>query len=130
LSQAFDTPNPKTYADASSHPYWDIEMNEEYRSLMEKYTWDLLPLPKGRKLVICKWVYRTMYASDGSVEIHKSQLVANGFSQVEGIDYNETFASVAKMNSICLVLSFAASHKWDVHQMDVISTFLHKYFQE
>jgi hypothetical protein len=94
-------------------------MNEEYRSLMENNTWDLVPLPKGRKLVRCKWVYRTKYASDGSVERHKARLVAKGFSQVEGIDYNETFSPVEKMNSICLVLALAASHKWEVHQMDV-----------
>jgi hypothetical protein len=92
---------------------------------MENYTWDLVPLLKGRKLVICKWVYRTKYASYGSVERHKARLVAKGFSQVEGIDYNETFSFVAKMNSTCLVLSLAASHKWEVHQMDVKSAFLH-----
>jgi hypothetical protein len=63
-------------------------MNEEYCSLMANDTWDLVPLPKGRKLVRCKWVYRTKYASDGSVERHKARLVAKGFSQVEGIDYN------------------------------------------
>ena len=69
--------------------------------------------------------YRTKYASDGSIERHKARLVAKGFSQVEGIDYNETFAPVAKMNSIRLVLSLEASHKWEVHQMDVKSAFLH-----
>jgi hypothetical protein len=67
-------------------------MNEEYPSLMENDTLDLVPLPKGRKLVICKWVYITKYASNGSVERHKARLVAKGFSQVEGINYNETFA--------------------------------------
>jgi hypothetical protein len=58
------------------------------------------------------------------------QLVTKGFSQVEGIDYNETFSHVAKMNSICLVLSLDASHKWEVHQMDVKSSFFHGDFQE
>jgi hypothetical protein len=77
-------------------------MNEEYHSLMENDTWDLVPLLKGRKLVRCKWVYRTKYASDGSVERHKARLVSKGFSQVEGIDYNETFSPIAKMNSITL----------------------------
>jgi hypothetical protein len=105
-------------------------MNEDYCSLMENDTWDLIPLPKGRKLVICKWVYRTKYASDGSVERHKAQLVAKGFSQVEGIDYNETFSPVAKMNYILLVLSLVASHKWEVHHMDVKSTLLHGDLQE
>jgi hypothetical protein len=105
-------------------------MNEEYCSLMENDTWDLVPLPKGRKLVRCKWVYRTKYASDGSVEINKAQLVSKGLSQVEGIVYNETFAPIAKMNSIRLVLSLVASHKWEAHQMDVKSTFLHGHLQE
>ena len=83
-------------------------MNEEYHSLIENDTWDIVPLPKGRKLFRCKWFYRTKYASDGSVERHKAQLVAKVFSQVEGIDYNETFAPIANMNFICLVLSLAA----------------------
>jgi hypothetical protein len=85
-------------------------MNEEYFSLMENDTWDLVHFPKGRKLVRCKWFYRTKYASDESVERHKDRLVAKGFSQVEGIDYNEIFSPVAKMNSIYLVLALAASH--------------------
>ena len=85
-------------------------MDEEYLSLMENNTWDLVPPPKGRKLVRCKWIYRTKYALDGSVERLKSRLVAKGFSQVEGIDYDETFTTVAKMNSIRLVLSLAALH--------------------
>jgi hypothetical protein len=89
--------------------------DEEYHSLMENNTWDLVPLPKGRKLVRCKWVYRTKYASNGSVEMHKNQLVTKGFSQVEGVDYNETFSPVAKMNSICLFLSLDTSHKWEVN---------------
>eukprot|EP00253_Pinus_taeda_P003538 PITA_03538 len=100
-------------------------MNEEYRSLLANDTWDLVPLPKGRKLVRCKWVYRTKYGPDGKVDKHKARLVAKGFSQVEGIDYTETFSPVAKMNSIRLILSLAASFKWEVHQMDVKSAFLH-----
>jgi hypothetical protein len=105
-------------------------MNEEYRSLMANDTWDIVPLPKRRKLVICKWVYRTKYASDGSVERHKAPLVSQGFSQVERIGYNETFSHVAKMNSIHLVLALVASNKREVHQMDVKSTFLHGDLQE
>jgi hypothetical protein len=72
----------------------------------------------------------TKYASYGSVERHKAQLVAKGFSQVEGIDYNETFSPVVKMNSIRLVLALVASHKWEVHQMDVKSAFFHGDLQE
>jgi hypothetical protein len=130
LAQFSETHYPQTFAEASGHLDWDTTMNEEYRSLMTNDTWDLVPLPKRRKLVRCKWVYRTKYASDGSVKRYKAQLVAKGFSQVEGFDYNETFSPIAKMNSIRLVLSLAASHKWEVHQMDVKSSFLHGDLQE
>eukprot|EP00253_Pinus_taeda_P001858 PITA_01858 len=100
-------------------------MNEEYRSLLANDTWEHVPLPKGRKLVKCKWVYRTKFGLDGKVDKHKVHLVAKGFSQVEGIYYIETFSPIAKMNSICLVLSLVASFKWEVYQMDVKSAFLH-----
>jgi hypothetical protein len=75
-------------------------------------------------------MYRTKYASNGSVERHKVQLVSKGFSQVEGIDYNETCVLVAKMNSIYFALALISSHKWEIHQMDVKSTFLHGDLQE
>jgi hypothetical protein len=70
-------------------------------------------------------VYITKYALDGSVERQKAWLDSKWFSQVEGIDYNETFFPVAKMNSIRLVLALAASHKWEFHQMVVKYDFLH-----
>jgi hypothetical protein len=57
LAQVSETHDPETFAEASGHPDWDTSMNEEYCSLMENDTWDLVPLPKGRKLVRCKWVY-------------------------------------------------------------------------
>ena len=105
-------------------------MKEEYKSLLANDTWDLVPLPKGRKLVRCKWVYRTKYGPDGKVDKRKDILVAKVFSQVEGIDYIETFSHVAKMNSIHLVLSLDASYKWEVHQIDVKSAFLHEDLHE
>jgi hypothetical protein len=128
--QVLETRDIKTFAEASGHPNWDTTMNEEYHSLMVNNTWDIVPLPRGRKLVKCKWVYKTKNASNGSVERHKARLVAKELSQVEGIDYNETFAPVAKMNSLCPVLALAASHKCKVHQMDVKSTLLHGDLQE
>lgn len=76
-------------------------------------------------MVRCKWIYPTKFAANGSVDKYKARLVAKGFSQVAGVDYIETFASIAKMNSIRLTLAIAAAHGWDVHQMDVKSAFLH-----
>jgi hypothetical protein len=93
-------------------------------------TWNLVPLPKGRKLVRFKWIYGTKNASYGSVERHEDRLVSKGISKVEGIYYNETFSPVSKMHSICLALALAASHKREVHKMDVKSSFLHGNFQK
>ena len=125
MAQVPENPDPQTFEEASGHLDWDKAMNEEYHSLLANDTWDLVPLPKGRKLVRCRWVYKTKFGPDGKVDRHKARLVAKGFSQVEGIDYTETFSPVAKMNFICLVLSLAASFKWEFHQMDVKSSFLH-----
>jgi hypothetical protein len=111
LPQVSETHDVETFAESSGHIDWATIMNEQYRYLMENDSWDLVPLPKGRKLVRCKWVYETKYALDGSVERHKAQLVAKVFSQVEGIDYNETFTPIAIINSIHIVLALAASNK-------------------
>ena len=130
MDQVSENHDPETFIEASGNIDWDAAMDEEYHSLMANDTWDLVPLPKGRKIVRYKWVYRTKYASDGSVERLKARLVAKGFSQVEGINYNETFAPVAKTNSICLVLSLPALHNWEFHQMNVKYSFLHGDLQE
>eukprot|EP00253_Pinus_taeda_P027031 PITA_27031 len=115
LDQALANYDHDTFAEPSGHPDWDVAMTEEYRSLLGNDTWDLAPLPKGGKFGRCKWVYRTKYRQDGKFDKHKSHLVGNGFSQVEGIDYIETFSPVSKMNSIHLGLSLDASFKWEVH---------------
>lgn len=117
--------DPQQFSDAVGKTEWEAAMTEEYSSLMKNHTWDLIPLPKGRKLVRWKWVYKSKYVVDGSFDKHKARLVAKGFSQDEGIDYSETFAPVAKMNSIHLVLSLAASQGWLDYRMDVKSVFLH-----
>eukprot|EP00253_Pinus_taeda_P014174 PITA_14174 len=82
LAQAPMNYDPNTFAEASGHPDWDVAMNEEYRSILENDTWDLVPLLKGRKLVRCKGIYRTKYGLDGKDDKHKARLVAKGFSQV------------------------------------------------
>jgi hypothetical protein len=105
LFQVSKTHDAEKFAEASSHPYWDTPMNEEYHSLMANDTWDIVLLLKGRKLGRCKWVYGTKYASNGNVERHGAWLVSKGFSQVEGTNYNETFSPIAKMNCIRLFLA-------------------------
>ena len=84
-------------------------MKEDFSSLHKSNTWELVDLPPGRKLIQCKWVYKTKFASDGSPLKYKARLVAKGYSHVHGIDYNDTFAPVEKMDSIRLALAIAAS---------------------
>ena len=100
-------------------------MDEEMNSLQKNTTWELVSLPPGRKLVQCKWVFQTNFAADGSTCKCKAMLVEKGFSQVQGVDYHETFVPVAKMESILLVLAISAFKHWEVHHMDVKSAFLH-----
>jgi hypothetical protein len=100
-------------------------MHEEMEALHKNKTWDLVKLPNGKKVVGCKWVFTIMHKADGSVEPYKARLVAKGFTQTYGIDYEETFAPVAKMNSIRVLLSIAANLDWPLHQFDVKNAFLH-----
>ena len=117
--------NPQSYAEVAGNPFWEAAMQDEYNSLLENQTWDLVPLPSDMKLVRCRWVYRTKKAADGQINKYKARLVAKGFQQVHGLDYDETFAPIAKMDSIRLALSIAASGRWEVHQMDMKNAFLH-----
>ena len=94
--------DPQTYEDATHATRWKKTMKEEFNSLQKNNTWELVDLPPGRKLVQCKWVFKTKFVADGSPLKYKAILVAKGYSQVHGIDYNETFAPVAKMDSIRL----------------------------
>ena len=83
-------------------------MEEEFHSLQENETWEFVPLLLKRKLVQCKWIFRTKLVADGSDLKYKTRIVSKGYSQVHGVDYTDTFASVAKMDSIRLVLAIAA----------------------
>jgi hypothetical protein len=117
--------DPQYYGEAARNPFWESTMQEEYNFLLEKQTWDLVPLPSGRKLVRCRWVYRTKSIVDGHISRYKARLVSKGFQQVHGIDYDETFATVAKIDSIRLALSIVETKGSEVHQMDVKNEFLH-----
>ncbi|RVW24113.1 Retrovirus-related Pol polyprotein from transposon TNT 1-94 [Vitis vinifera] len=115
---------PQTYREASTDPLWQIAMKEELDALTKNHTWDLVTLPPGQSVVGCKWIYKIKTRSDGSVEHYKACLVAKGFTQEYGIDYEETFAPVARISSVRALLAVAAARKWDLFQMDVKNAFL------
>jgi len=109
---------------------WIGAMLEEYNSIMENGTWELVPLPPGRKAVGCKWVYKIKRDAAGNIKRWKARLVAKGYSQVEGLDFTETFAPVAKFSSIRILLSLAAANDWECHHMDVKTAFLNGDLEE
>ncbi|CAN6708410.1 unnamed protein product [Malus baccata var. baccata] len=98
-------------------------MHEELKALDENETWSVVDLSKGKKAVGSRWIYKTKFNSNGTIERQKAQLVTCGFTQTYGIDYKETFAPVAKMNIVRVLLSVAVNHEWPLFQMDVKKMF-------
>lgn len=129
-SYVIQAPDPQTYPEAARNPLCEATMDEEYNSLIENQTWDLVPLPLDQKLVRCKWVYKTKKSANGHVSRYKTRLVAKGFHQVHGIDYDETFALAVKMDSIRLALAITTTRRWEIHHMDVKNIFLHGDLEE
>ncbi|KAL0458662.1 UNVERIFIED_CONTAM: Retrovirus-related Pol polyprotein from transposon RE1 [Sesamum latifolium] len=100
-------------------------MEEELAALERNQTWELVPKLNDVKPISCKWVYKIKRRTDGSIERHKARLVARGFSQQYGLDYDETFSPVAKLTTVRVLLALAASKNWNLWQMDVKNAFLH-----
>ena len=137
LANATDTEvyEPKTYEDAvkgnSDAKKWQEAMKDEYRSLMENKTWILVPgCPPGRKALRGKWVYTLKRGPAGEITRYKARWVVRGFEQREGVDYNETFASVVKPMSYKAIFAIAAANDWDLEQMDVKTAFLYGAVEE
>ena len=105
-------------------------MNEEIRALSKNKTWDLVPTSLNKKLIGCRWIYKVKYNADGSVNRYKAQLVAKGYAQTHGVDYEETFAPVEKMMTVRTVIALVAVKGWYLHQMDVKNAFLQGELEE
>ena len=99
-------------------------------SLRENDTWNLVGFPYGRKKIGSKWVFKRKTNIASHVENFKARLVAKGYSQVEGVDYNEIFSHVAKLTSIRVLMSLAATFDLEIEKMDVKTTFLHGELEE
>lgn len=116
---------PRSFKEAVKDPGWRKAMQEEVDALERNKTWTLEDLPSNKRVIGCRWVYKIKYQSDGTVERLKARLVVYGNRQIAGIDYNETFAPVAKMVTVRTFLAIAVARKWELHQMDVHNAFLH-----
>jgi hypothetical protein len=121
---------PSTFEEATSRQVWRDAMMEEYNSIMKNDVWEVVPRPEGKSVVTSRWLYKLKHDVDGSIEKYKARFVARGFSQVEGVEYDETFASVARYTSIREVISIATEMGWKIHQMDVKTTFLNGIIEE
>jgi len=127
------TNDEPTYREALVGPevmQWRQAMQEEYKTLVDNGTWSIVERPKDKNVIGSKWVLRIKRNADGTVNKFKARLVAQGFSQVWGQDYFETFSPVTQCTSIRCLVALAAQHGWKLHQMDVCAAFLNAEVKE
>ncbi|GJY99254.1 ribonuclease H-like domain-containing protein [Tanacetum coccineum] len=124
------SPISKSYNHAFQDPHWYRVMLDEYNALIKNNTWILVPRPSNANIVRSLWLFRHKYNANGTLNRYKARLVANGSTQLIGIDIDETFSSVVKSATIHTVLSLALSRHWHVHQLDVKNAFLHSSLSE
>ncbi|CAI7738802.1 unnamed protein product [Closterium sp. NIES-54] len=120
-------PKPKTLAEALSGPdaeKWKQSVKEEYDSLLENETWELCELPLGKKAISSMLIFRHKYGPDGELTRYKSRLVAKGFQQIKGKDFDEIFAPLGKGTTLRVMLGMAANRGWRIKQMDITTAFL------
>ncbi|KAJ9542207.1 hypothetical protein OSB04_028713 [Centaurea solstitialis] len=116
---------PKKVLDAMKDPSWIEAMQEELLQFVLQHVWDLVDLSKGHRVIGTKWIFRNKTDERGIVIKNKARLVAQGYTQEEGIDYDDVFAPVARIEAIRLFLAFASYKGFKVYQMDVKSAFLY-----
>ncbi|KAJ9542417.1 hypothetical protein OSB04_028923 [Centaurea solstitialis] len=115
---------PKEIDDALRDPAWVSAMQEELAEFIRNNVWLLVPRPRKRTIIGSKWIFRNKLDEIGTIIQNKARLVAQGYRQEEGIDYDETFAPVARLEAIRLFLAFAAHMNFKVYQMDIKNAFL------
>ena len=125
-----ETEEPTNYKEAAVHQDWIDAMDKEMQSILKNETWELVKLSTGKKPIGLKWVYKLKRNSDGEVVKHKARLVGKGYVQKQDIDFEEVFAPVARLDTVRLLMAYAANNGWKIHRLDVKSAFLHGDFEE
>ncbi|KAJ6945155.1 Retrovirus-related Pol polyprotein from transposon RE1 [Populus alba x Populus x berolinensis] len=121
---------PRGFKSAAKHLAWLLAMDAEIQALKKNDTWDLMLRPASHNVVSCRWIFKTKLRADGSIERHKARLVAKGFSQIHGLDFEDTFSLVVRPATVRIILSIAVSSGWLLHQLDVHNVFLHGHLSE
>jgi hypothetical protein len=106
---------PTCFEEVIQKKEWVDAMTEEYQSIIKNDVWEVVPRPKNKDVVSSKWLFKIKHATNGSIEKYKARFITRGFSQKEGIDYEETFAPVARYTSIRTIIALAANMKWKLH---------------
>jgi hypothetical protein len=115
---------PKNFNESSKDVNWLKSMNEELDQIEKNDTWELVPKPVNKNVIGSKWVYKNKMNEQGNIVRNKARLVCKGYAQIEGLDFDETFAPVARLETIRMFISYACHKKFKVYQMDVKSYFL------
>ncbi|XP_044482003.1 uncharacterized mitochondrial protein AtMg00810-like [Mangifera indica] len=121
---------PSSFFEASKHEGWQKAIQEEILMIEKNKTWELVDAPERKKIIGVKWVYRVKINPNGSVKQLKARLVMKGYSQMANIDYTETFAPVARLDTKRLPIALAAQRQWEISHLDVKSTFLNGWLEE
>ena len=121
---------PRHYQAALGIPHWRSAMEQEYQGLLKNGMWRLVPPHSGVNIIDSKWVFKVKRHADGSIERYKARLVARGFKQRQGLDYDDTFSPVIKPTTIRMLLSLAVTRGWSLRQLDVQNAFLHGVLDE
>lgn len=124
LHLAHEDGEPRSFAEAEGDAAWRAAMQQEMDAVERNRTWELADIPAGHHAITLKWVFKLKKDEAGAVIKHKARLVARGFVQQEGVDFDDAFVPVARMESVRLLLALAAQEGWRVHHMDVKSAFL------
>jgi len=130
LVTVLQKPEPSTYAQRQQYPESVKAMERELLALEQNGTWVLTSLPHWRKALTSKWVHKTKFRSNGSVERHKARFVIRGFEQVKDKDYKHTFSPVAKLTTVRIFIALAIAKSWPLHQLDINNAFLHDFIMK
>ncbi|KAK9031776.1 hypothetical protein V6N11_056065 [Hibiscus sabdariffa] len=121
---------PKNIKEALNDDFWILAMQEELNQFDRSNVWTLVDRPHDKSTIGTKWVFRNKLDESGNIVRNKARLVAQGYTQEEGIDFDETYAPVARMEAIRMLLAFACHHEFKLFQMDVKSAFLNGFINE
>lgn len=121
---------PKTFDKDSKSDKWVDAMDGQLKQIEKNQTWEHVPRPEDKNFIGTKWVYWNKMNEEGKIFLHKERLVCKGYSQVEGIEFKETFAPVGRLEAIRMFLAFSTYKGYKVYQMDIKSTFLNGNLEE